>query len=219
MYDHDSAIAATLAANHVTYKHGTRLVSIYKEGKHFSHIEVDADAGPVEVGYAVLAEHFRIMHLLETFPKYKPNGMARIQAVYYWASTDGNFDKFRVICELLEHCLANTSIWRGYDAFNFGGELVGYNDDVVHEAISQGDRFMTFGSDFDRAAIWAEAHGYGQLSDALQAVQEMPGKREDIPRAIMTKAHDNLVDAFWEVFKALANREEKKAAMQYAFDK
>lgn len=164
MYDHYSAIVNTLEANHIKFDRISGNVAIYKEEKHLSYVEVAENATFEELGYAILAEHFRIMHLLETFPKYKPNGLRKMQAVWYWVSTGGNFEKHLVICELLEHCLANSTAFRGYDAFNFGGELAGYNDDVVYGAIEQGQRFMTFGDDFDRAALWAEAHEYSALS-------------------------------------------------------
>jgi hypothetical protein len=190
---------------------------IFKDGKFFSCLFFDPEANEKERAYRVLEEHFRVLAELEALPKYAPNGLRKMQAVWYWVST--NFDQCLVLVELVEHCLANTRIWRGYDAFDFGGELSGYNDDVVHEAIQRGERFMTFADDFDRAAMWAKAHGYGQLSDALQAVQEMPGAYKDVPRAIMVKTHDNLVGAFWEVFKAQASRKEKREAMRYAFDK
>lgn len=189
--------------------------TIYKDGKWLSRVEFHREATAEAKSYAVLAEHFRLMAKVANFPAYKANGMRKLYAVSYWCNVGDNFDKFLVVAELLEHCLANSCVWRGYDAFNFGGELSGYSDDIVHEAIQRGDRFMTFGTDFDRAAMWAKAHGYDQLSKALQNVQDTV---HICTNAEMVKAHDTLVDAFWEIFKEHATREDKRQAMEYAFD-
>lgn len=195
---------------HLVYSKGG---DIFKDGKFFSYALFDSEATEKERAYRVLEEHFRVLANLEALPKYTPNGMRKMQAVWYWVST--NFDQYIVLVELLEHCLANHAKWRGYDAFNFGGELSGYSDDIVAEAIQRGERFMTFGNDWDRAADWAKAHKALELAQALREADKI-GKSST--RAETVKAHDNLVEAFWNIFKAQATEKEKREAMKYAFN-
>lgn len=186
---------------------------IFKDGKFFSCIFFDPEANEKERAYRVLEEHFRILANMEAMPKYAPNGLRKMQAVWHWTST--NFDQYIALVELLEHCLANHAHWRGYDAFNFGGELSGYSDDIVAEAIERGERFMSFGKDWDRAADWAKAHKAPELAHALREAGKI---NKYSTRAATAEAHDNLVKAFWDIFKAQATNEEKREAMKYAFN-
>ena len=208
--------AYAIAYEAITCKNGNIGLVIKKEGKYLSFCEVDAEASKEEIALAVLAEHFRVLHRLDSLPKYNENGLNKIQAVFYWVGNGDNFSKYLALAELLEHCLANDNIWHGYSAFNFGGELSGYNDDIVCGAIEQGQRFMTFGERWDRAATWARSHGYDTIAHAMDAVDDLDDKT---PRSVRVKAHDALVSAFWEEFKAQASRKEKRDAMEYAFNK
>lgn len=186
---------------------------IFKDGKFLSCIFFDPESTEKERAYRVLEEHFRVLANMEALPRYAPNGLRKMQAVWYWVST--NFDQYLVLVELMEHCLANTTHWKGYDAFDFGGELSGYNDDIVYEAIQRGERFMTFNDDWDRAADWAKAHKAPELAHALREAGKI---NKYSTRATTAEAHDNLVKAFWEIFKAQATSKEKREAMKYAFN-
>ena len=187
--------------------------NIFKDGKFFSCVLFDDEATERERACRVLEEHFRVLANLEAMPKYAPNGLRKMQAVWYWVST--NFNQRLVLVELVEHCLANHTHWKGYDAFNFGGELSGYSDDIVFEAIQRGERFMTFGNNWERAANWAKAHKANELAQALLEAGKI---NKYSTRAATVKAHDSLVEAFWGIFKAQATRKEKYHAMKYAFN-
>lgn len=203
----------TLAMHNISFERDNDIVTIKKERKHFSYIRVNKDDEEAVIIMAVLAEHFRIMHLIESFPKYQQR-MSKVQAVWYWLMTGDNFKKQLVLCELLEHCLANANTWRGYNAFNFGGELSGYSDDIVAEAIQRGQCFMTFGERWDRAADWAEAHNYTTIASAFRMADNID--KDKATNAEMVTAHDNIVTAFWEIFKKKATRQEKINAIDYA---
>ncbi len=152
----------------------------------------------------------------------------KLHAYFYWCTVGENWKFKQHYWELLEHCLANTNVWNFQDAFTQfnGGVGSGYNSDAVDDMLAHGERFQIFYS-YSQAAkyakgiaqniyaysVWPQAGEEGKavehLAQCLERVEEMEDSEQ-------REVHDNLVNAFYRVFKTCADRWEKKDAIEYA---